>query len=194
MKRNLITFTVLAAGVFVLWVACISRTTAPKNSAPVVLNVIKGAPREAVPRETPSPRAEIEKIALQPSPKPMTESSLKPNNRLPNLIEAEPFKAKGLASSIDWLGVNEAARFPFAQFRSKAVRFSPPESWKPHTIASREEAVAHLNVSLSMVVKPSVGFEDSEFFYFSGGNTAYPVKDFSNGISISKDTGEISAW
>ena len=45
-----------------------------------------------------------------------------------------------------------------------------------------------------MAVQPSVGFEDNEFFYFSGGNTAYPVKDFSKGIAISKDTGEISAW
>jgi hypothetical protein len=194
MKRKLIIFTVLAAAAFVLLVVYISRTTEPKNSTPVVLNVIQEAPKEAVPRETLSPRGKIEQIALQPSPKSITESSPMPNKSLPKFSEGELVKAKGPASFIDWLGVNEAARFPFAQFRSNAMRLSPSESWKLRTIASREEAVAHLNLSLSMAVKPSVAFEDKEFFYFSGGNTAYPVKDFSKGIAIRKDTGEISAW
>lgn len=195
MNRKRIIFTALVAIVFVLLVAYIRHnTTEPKNSTPIVLNVVPEAPKEAVPRETPTPRSETDQIALQPSPKPMTESSPKPSDRLPKFSEGEPVKAKGLAASIDWLGVNEAARFPFAQLRSNAVRLSPSESWKPRTIASREEAVAHLNVSLSMAVKPSVAFEDNEFFYFSGGNTAYPVKDFSKGVAISKATGEIIAW
>lgn len=194
MKRKLIIFTALAAIAFVLLVAYIRHTTEPKTSTPVVLNVVPEAPKKAVPRETPTLRPEIDQIALQPSPKPMTENSPKPNDRLPEFSEGEPVKAKGLAGSIDWLGVNEAARFPFAQFRSNAVRLSPSESWKPRTIASREDAVAHLNVSLSMAVKPSVAFEDTEFFYFSGGNTAYPVMDFSKGVAISKATGEIIVW
>lgn len=194
MKRKLTIFTALAAIAFALLVAYIRHTTEPKNSMPVVVNVVPEAPKEAFPRETPTPRPEIDQIALQPSPKPMTESSPNPNDRLPKFSEGEPVKAKGLAGSIDWLGVNEAASFSFVQFRSNAVRLSPSESWKPRTIASREDAVAHLNVSLSMAVKPSVAFEDNEFFYFSGGNTAYPVKDFSKGVAISKATGEIIAW
>ena len=34
-----------------------------------------------------------------------------------------------------------------------------------------------------MALLPTVGFEDKEFFYFSGGNTAYPVNDFSKGMA-----------
>lgn len=193
MRRNLILFTVLLVGALVLSVAYIRRTPHPANSSPVVLEGAPKVPKEAIPQATPIRHTEITQITPQPSPPPMTESSPKPNDRLPKFSEGEPVRAKGLAGSIQWLGANETARFPFDQFRSKAVRISS-DSLKQRPIASREDAVAHLNINLSMALRPSVAFEDDEFFYFSGGNTAYPVKDFSKGIAINKATGEITAW
>lgn len=61
-------------------------------------------------------------------------------------------------------------------------------------MGGRDEAVAHLEVNVSMALRPAIAFEDDAFFYFSGGTTAYAVKDFSKGMAISKATGEISEW
>jgi len=193
MRRNLIFFTALVAGALVLLVAYIKPTSHSTTSTSVVLDVVSKVPEEAVPQATPPRRPETALITPHPSPQPITDSSLKPNDRLPKFSEAEPLRAKGLAGSIHWLGANEASRFPFDQFRSNAVRLSS-DSMKQRTIASREDAVAHLEVNLSMAVRPTVAFEDDDFFYFSGGNTAYPVKDFSKGIAINRATGEITAW
>ena len=103
-------------------------------------------------------------------------------------------RATDSAAGVRWLSAAEADRFQFGQLRSKAEFFSTSESRRPRIIKSREDAITHLNTSLSMALSPSVAFEDEAFFYFSGGNTAYAVRDFSQGIAINRATGDLLTW
>ena len=109
-------------------------------------------------------------------------------------VRAHPLSERDSAAGVRWLSATEAARFQFDQFRSKAMRLSTSESWRPRIIRIREDAITYLNKSLSMALSPSIAFEDTAFFYFSGGNTAYEVKDFSQGIVISRATGDLMTW
>jgi hypothetical protein len=115
------------------------------------------------------------------------------NNPLTQYADAKPLKAEGLANTVRWVSEKEVGYVSLRKLRAKAARISSA-SMKPRAIESRDAAVAHLEINLSMAVRPAVAFEDAEFFYFSGGNTAYVVTDFSSGIAINKATGEIVSW
>jgi hypothetical protein len=195
MKMRTIAFTALAVGALVLLFAYTRFSSTSTIPSTVVFEATPIVRKEVIPQApTLSARPETAQSTPQPTPPPMTENSPKPNDQIPNFSQAQPVRAKGLAQSIRWLDANEAASFPFDKFRSTAVRLSPSDSWKPRIIAGREEAINYLNTNHSMARLPTVAFEDDEFFYFSGGNTAYPVKEFSRGIAVSKATGEITAW
>jgi hypothetical protein len=111
-----------------------------------------------------------------------------------DVSHAHLLRATDSAAGVRWLSAAEADRFQFDQLRSKAVFFAASESRRPRIIKSREDAIAYLDTSLSMALSPSVAFEDEAFFYFSGGNTAYAVRDFSQGIAINRATGDLLTW
>jgi hypothetical protein len=50
----------------------------------------------------------------------------------------------------------------------------------------------HKNVNMACIPKKYI--EDDEFFYFSGGATAYEVLDFSSGIAVSKKDRSVKSW
>lgn len=113
--------------------------------------------------------------------------------RFAQFASGRQLRENGLANTVLWLSEADVAGVDFKKIRSKASNLmNSPEKTK--AIGSREEAVAHLEVNLSMAERPTAAYEDNEFFYFSGGTTAYPVRDFSRGLMVSKATGQIREW
>ena len=102
-------------------------------------------------------------------------------------------RASDLKNSIKWLDKSEAASIPFDQIRSKASSLTSSEA-KRKAVRTKKEAVAHIEANLAMAKRPAAAYEDDNFFYFSGGTTAFVVRDFSTGLTVSKATGEIKGW
>lgn len=136
----------------------------------------------------------VARAPLRSEESSMDEGKSNPSVGVRDVSHAHLVQATDSAAGVRWLSAAEADRFQFDQIRSKAVFFSTSESRRPRIIKSREDAITYLNTSLSMALSPSVAFEDKAFFYFSGGNTAYAVSDFSQGIAINRATGDLLTW
>lgn len=67
-----------------------------------------------------------------------------------------------------------------------------PENAEPHETLTKAFERMHNNVSMASI--PTKFCEDDEFFYFSGGNTAHEILDFSSGIAVSKKDGSMASW
>ena len=94
---------------------------------------------------------------------------------------------------IKWLSEADAAKIDFGAIQSLSkVIAGTKDGGTP--IKSREEAAGHLNIHVSMAMRPSIGFENNEYFFFSGGNTAYPLNDFTKGLGVRKVDGGIISW
>lgn len=102
------------------------------------------------------------------------------------------FSYYNMAKQVHWLDTNDA-KVDFNEIQKKALKVTK-ESFQPTPIRSREDAILHLNNSVSMAQRPSVAFEDEKFYYFSGGTMVRSVTDFSTGFVVSKETGEIITW
>lgn len=138
--------------------------------------------------------AHLQNVQVTPEPPPQTpQPSSLANRWSEQFAEGKPVREKGLARSVRWLNSEEASHMSFAQLPAKFKKLLA-DPLKRRQIGSRDEAVAHLEVNVSMALRPTVALEDDAFFYFSGGTTAYAVKDFSKGMAVSKATGEIFEW
>jgi len=94
---------------------------------------------------------------------------------------------------LKWLDEAEAAPIKFDTIQKNSrVIIGSQKSGTP--IKSRAEAAAHLDIHISMAMRPNVAFENDQHFFFSGGTTAYPVTDFSKGLAVKKANGEITTW
>jgi len=107
--------------------------------------------------------------------------------------EAKLLQKKDLSFPIRWLNDVEIRGVSLIDLRAKSKPVSS-KFGKLKPISTKKEAVNHLNMNISMALRPSTAYEDAECYYFSGGTTAYAVHDFSKGILIRKQDGEISIW
>ena len=107
-------------------------------------------------------------------------------------ISAENYSREA-GGVLKWISEAEVARVDFNKLLSTASKQSRESSeiWR---IENREAAVKHLRTRVSMVVMPRTAFEGPKYFYFSGGTTTTAVDDFSTGIAVAKETGEILDW
>ena len=61
-------------------------------------------------------------------------------------------------------------------------------------VASAEQALRHIRSRTSIIKTPRTVFESDDYFYFSGGITDRVVNDFSQGMRVTKQGGEIMMW
>jgi hypothetical protein len=94
---------------------------------------------------------------------------------------------------IEWLDEAGAAPIKLSTIQ-KSAKVLIRRQMDGAPIKSRAEAAAHLDIHISMAMRPNVAFENDQHFFFSGGTTAYPVTDFSKGLAVKKANGEITSW
>jgi len=190
MNSKFILLILLLAGV--LWF-CLAHivNTSPSEVPPAVrfqapqslpVGVASSVPSGGQPQHVAPPH--------QPLTSPMPENALNSSDTLPKFSQAQPV---GNSGTPRWLTINDVASIPLAKYRSMAKPITS-SSVKPRNINGREDAASHLNLNVAMALRPSVAFEDTDCYYFSGGTTAYPVNDFSCGVIVQKATGVISSW
>jgi len=99
------------------------------------------------------------------------------------------------ALSVRWLGPGES-NLDFRSLIAQGRRFQPtvPRDFPSEPVKTREDAVDELFMHVSMPARPRIGFEDAEYFYFSGGTGYGQVDDFRSGIAIQKANGEMIKW